>query len=334
MAFTNNKNLKKDPNVLLRDQQHAARVFVDNQFRLAPKFKFNFHVAFGINPAAVFNGDLVQRYGQEINLLVKSVDLPSFKIETEMLNQYNRKKVVQYQYKPQEIGVTFHDDNMGLINQLWQNYYSYYYADSRTANQTGAYDRTATRRGDYLSQWNYGFDNGSTVPFFKYIKLYQMARHEYVMYQLWNPIVTNWNHNKLDYAQAGTHDFSMKLLYEAVTYETGDVDEGAVEGFGMSHYDHTPSPLSGINPDPTVNNPSISKSLDLEAIAPSFLTTALDQLNTAQNTKTSSAPYTNIGATTVNTASSPGGVAGVAFPVAAGENNAPTVAKSTNLTGG
>jgi hypothetical protein len=331
MAFTATNNLQIDPNTLLRDQEHAAKLFVPDQFRLAPKHKFLFHVAFGINTGALSNVNIVQRYGQEINMLVKSVDLPSYTISTEMLNQYNRKKVVQLTHKPQEIAITFHDDNMGLINQVWQSYYSYYFADSTSAKNSAAYAKNATKSSDYIPT-NYGLDNGSVAPFFNYIKIYQMARHEYVMYNLVNPVIVNWNHNKLDYAQSGVHDFTMKLAYEAVSYDVGEVTAGDPEGFGLSHYDNTPSPLSGINPDPSVINPSFVASLDIETIAPSILNTVINQVNAAQNTQQPIVANGQTGVIAVSTLQNIGGLAGVAFPTSPAVSNN-TVATLTNLTG-
>ena len=89
MAFTPNSNLTRTGPTILRDYAHAANLFNVDQFRLAPKFNFQFHVSFGLNFSK-----LVSKYGQEINMLVKSIDLPNFAIATETLNQYNRKKVV------------------------------------------------------------------------------------------------------------------------------------------------------------------------------------------------------------------------------------------------
>jgi len=220
-------------------------------------------------------------------MLVKNIELPNFQIQTETLNQYNRKKVVQFQQQYQEIAVNFHDDNMGLINQLWQAYYSYYYADPRSATVAGAFSRNATKKSSYIPT-SYGYDNRSTAPFFNYIKIYQMARHEYVEYQLVNPMITSWNHNKLDYSGIGTHDFSMRLKYEAVAYNVGAVTDGDPEGFGLTHYDHAPSPLKGINPDPSVVDPSFVQSLDVEGNAGSFLAAVLNQVASQQNTSAAS----------------------------------------------
>jgi len=286
MAFTPSNQLSSDPFVNLRDQQHAARLFSDDQFRLAPKSKFAFHVAFNINPGALRTIDLVQKYGQEINMLVKSIDLPSFTVSTDMLNQYNRKKVVQYQHKPGDISIKFHDDNMGLINALWQNYYSYYYADPSAAGVSNAYNRNAMRSSDFIIS-PYGFDNGSTTPFFNYITIYQMARHEYVSYKLKNPIITMFNHNKVDYSGSGPHDMDMKIAYEAVSYDTGAVNPSNVEGFGQSHYDQSPSPLQngfGANLNSFLSLASMTTAGPNAATGINSLNTVINQINNFSNT--------------------------------------------------
>jgi hypothetical protein len=125
---------------------------------------------------------------------------------------------------------------------LWQNYYKYYYADPISAEDTNAYRRNATKNYSFVNN-NYGLDNGSLNPFFNYITIYQMARHEYVSYKLHNPIITNWNHNRVDYGQTAVHDNQMQLQYEAVSYNTGEITQGDPEGFGLEHYDSSPSPL-------------------------------------------------------------------------------------------
>ena len=286
MAFTPNSNLTRTGPTILRDYAHAANLFNVDQFRLAPKFNFQFHVSFGISPRS----KLVSTYGQEINMLVKSIDLPNFAIATETLNQYNRKKIVQYRVNYPEIGAKFHDDNMGLINQLWQEYFSYYYADSNTATIPGAYARNATKAYSSIPSV-YGYDAGSTDPFFNYIKIYQMARHEYVCYHLYNPVITSWNHNKLDYGQNQMHDFDMKFSYESVSYSVGNVGEDAPEGFGDTHYDHTPSPLQGNRPN-GVTSPSFVSSTG--AGAGGILSNTIAQVNTYQNTQLSSNPISKL----------------------------------------
>ena len=105
MAFTPNKFLVADSHILLRDARHASRMFASDQFRLAPKFDFQFHVAFNINPAALKTIDLAQRHRNEINMLVKKIGLPKFTMATEQVNQYNRKKQIQTQHKFEDVKI-------------------------------------------------------------------------------------------------------------------------------------------------------------------------------------------------------------------------------------
>ena len=312
MAFTPNSFLYSPSNVTLKDYAHAARVFTDDQFRLAPKSKFLFHVVFNINQSALKNIDIAQRYKNEINVLVKTCDLPQYKVTVDTLNQYNRKKNIQTTHKYESLNITFHDDNMGLINQLWQNYYSYYYADSTSSLDPSAYKRNATRNSNYITK-PYGLDNGSTAPFFNYITIYQMARHEYVSYTLLNPIINSFNHNKLDYANSNTpHDFSMGIAYEAVAYGNGQVTVGDPEGFGFEHYDQTPSSLQpgdgSRQESPTFTNGS---SLNIQEV----VNTVASQLNTYQNTKENQNTGSSKLVSTPQTQQN-GGLQGFQFPVA------------------
>jgi hypothetical protein len=329
MAFTPNQFLNNNTNVLMRDQQHAARTFVDDQFRLAPKHKFLFHVAFNINIGALKNIDLVQRHRNEINMLVKSCSLPQFSVTAETLNQYNRKKNVQTTHKHNPIDIIFHDDNMGIINQLWQNYYKYYYADPISAEDTNAYRRNATKGYSFINN-NYGLDNGSLNPFFNYITIYQMARHDYVSYKLHNPIITNWNHNKVDYSQNTVHDNQMQLTYEAVSYNSGKVSQGDPEGFSLEHYDQTPSPLQVgdantiATSQPTFNNnTTISTRSILENISKT--------VNSYQNTPVLSTNGLTSIITNPNQISAPSvtGLQGFTFP--SSTDNAVTVAQLRQL---
>lgn len=328
MAFTPTNALKSDPVILLRDQRHAARLFTDDQFRLAPKQKFLFHVAFNINESACKDINLVQRHKNEIGMLVKNIDLPGYEVTADTVNQYNRKRRVQITHKYKDIQVVFHDDNMGVINQLWQNYYSYYYADSKSAGKGGAFAKTATKNFNSIVA-PYGLDNGSDRAFFNYIMIYQMARHEFVSYKLINPIITSWTHNKVDYAQSGTpHDQSMTLAYEAVEYNVGVVDSQSVTGFGVEHYDNTPSPLTGVAP--TTTSPSFNDNNNLKNNAEAFYANSYQSVNTYQNTQQKNIAGSK-GLSAVNTSQQGvSGVAGVAFPQSSSVNVTP--ASSVKLT--
>lgn len=326
MSFTPTSQLSSDPYVVLRDQEHAARLFADDQFRLAPKLDFQFHVAFNINPAALKTIDLVQRHRNELNMLVKSVTLPKFTATVEQVQQYNRKKNIQSLLKYDDMTITFNDDNMGIVNQMWQNYYSYYYADSTSAGTAGSYDRTATRNSNFITT-PYGLDNGSTQPFFNYITIYQMSRHEFVSYKLWNPIIKTWDHKTVQYDSSKSHESSMVLAFEAVSYSQGTVSSDAVEGFALEHYDQTPSPLQGGGNNsltPNFNNNQL-----ISSNASQFLTNVINTVNGYQNTQSLN-NNNPTGLSTGGVAQGVSGLQGYGFPVNT-TNAGQTTATAVNL---
>jgi|694.fasta_scaffold73723_7 hypothetical protein len=236
-----------NPKGYVADFRHAARTFTDDTFRLAPKLKFNFHVAFFINPLALKSINLRERHRYEINVLVKKADLPKFSIPLETANQYNRKKLIQTKIDYTPLNLTFHDDNLNIVSTMWKNYYSYYYADHNTAQSddgVASYMKNATLNSNYSSRYKYGLDNNSAVPFFDKIVMYQMGRKTYQSYTLIKPMISAWNHDTVDFGQSGGAENMMTIAYEGVHYAEGAVVRGNPVGFAVDHYDTTPSPIT------------------------------------------------------------------------------------------
>jgi hypothetical protein len=285
-----------NPKGSLGTWEHASRTFQDDYFRLAPKSKFLYHVFFDINTSALKSLNLKYQHQNEIGLLVKSVDFPKFTLKTTTLNQYNRKKIVQLDHEFMPINIKFHDDRAHIINTLWQNYYSYYYADPSAAKTAGAYARNAMRSSNYIKS-RYGLDNNSSIPFFNRIVLYQLNKREYVSYTLVNPVITAFGHDSAQSSEqnGGGAENNMTIAYEAVHYNIGSVRSGRVKGFAIDHYDKMPSPLSAAGGGTsTIFGPGgiVEGAADvLDALASgeafdspaSFLSTAISAVNTYQN---------------------------------------------------
>lgn len=235
------------PKGYMGDWQHAARTFVDDYFRLAPKAKFLYHAYFDINPGAIKFPQLDQRHRTELGLLVRQVDFPRFNIKTVTLNQYNRKKVVQLTHDYGPMTFRFIDDRANIVNMLWQSYYNYYFADPAIGKLPGAYNDNAMKSFDFIPG-PYGLDNDSSAktPFFNQIILYQLNKKEYVSYTLINPKISSFAHDNASSSDQGTSpaECQMTVSFEAVTYDVGSISSGNVKGFAQDHYDNLPSPLN------------------------------------------------------------------------------------------
>ena len=82
-----------NPKGNLGDWQHARALYTNDDHRLAPKHKFLYHVSFTLNAEAV--KVIPQLKTEELNMLVKSVDLPKYNISTTLKHQYNKKRNLQ-----------------------------------------------------------------------------------------------------------------------------------------------------------------------------------------------------------------------------------------------
>ena len=174
---------------VFRDWRHAARLYVNDVYRLAPKPKWLFYAVFNINSQAINNTAFQQQNRSEINYLVKRMDLPKYTLEIENLNQYNRKTTTYTRINYDQVNITFHDDNNGVSNALWALYYSHYVADrlnsqspysdiSPPAYLTHTYDPKSS------FPFRYGLDVSSSIqPFFDSIQLKQihLIFHKYLL---------------------------------------------------------------------------------------------------------------------------------------------------------
>jgi hypothetical protein len=244
----------------LRDYKHAARLYQDNYYGMAPKAGWTYFVEIGLNPKlhdktifATIDDAWYKRSRGKLGLLAKTADLPRFTVATETLNQYNKKTVVQSKITYNPVSITFHDDMDNIITDLWKNYYQYYYADSRytgfnSLSKTMAQTPEAYQpSSEYDNRaYAYGLNNGQTDPFFSYIKIFLLNRRKHSSVTLVNPIITEWAHSQLDQTNGNKLlDAKMTVAYEAVYYDTQNSPVTKTEpGFNAIHYDNAPSPLS------------------------------------------------------------------------------------------
>jgi hypothetical protein len=135
------KNVGKsigNPKGNLADFQHASKLYVKSNYRLAPRQKFLYHVIFNIHPNVLAKSSFLKKNQTALNMIVKSTDLPKFKIQTDAVHQYNRKKQVHTKLEYDPVNIVLHDDNLGLSTNLWATYYGYHFADSSHGFSSGS----------------------------------------------------------------------------------------------------------------------------------------------------------------------------------------------------
>lgn len=124
-----------------KSSRHATYVFnqgAQSLYNNQPRFPFEYYVAInlyqvdipGIGDSATYISSFFNNptYSQ-IAPLVKQVEMPSFKLETTPLNQYNRKRLSQTKMAFEPVKMVMHDVADGKTLKFWDMYYRYYFGD-------------------------------------------------------------------------------------------------------------------------------------------------------------------------------------------------------------
>lgn len=243
-----------DQSVFLRDSRHAANTYGLNKSDLSngtPRHKFEFFVKIKFNTEV---RDFVRAFLKDndqdiVHTMIKSIVMPSMNIDTEVLNQYNKKRISQTAISYNPISITFHDSVEGRTLRLWEMYYEYYFRDG-LANEkisagtdkptsffdafvdvfTGTGGTTLTRNpseftNDILKDKfvdNYGY-NLQRVGNQKYlidaIEIYQIHGGKFSRTDIIRPRVTSFTHDTLDYEDSqGLVEMKLDFDYEGVVY--------------------------------------------------------------------------------------------------------------------
>lgn len=245
--------------IYLRDSRHASNLFGFTGARLntgTPRFKFQFFLEINFNSAASrhvrrFLGSSAQK---TVFALVKTATLPNFAITTQILNQYNRKRVIQTKIEPSPMTLSFHDTVDGQTMRLWEMYYDYYYRDGKNSDSRDIYDTVKSRFND-----NFGYDAGrvrNQRHLIKSIELSQVHGGRFSRVRAMSPTITNFNHDTLDYAASGDLvEFRMDFQPEYVVYRNrnSSLSRSALEIYDRGDFWEMFDFLGSTNPVGEVN---------------------------------------------------------------------------------
>lgn len=233
----------------VKDYQHAARLFVDNNYERSPKYTWLFHVYFDLNPEF---SQLARDQQLAAGMLVKSADLPRFRIDTKSYNNYNRPTIAQTKIRYEDVNITFHDDSANIIRKLWFDYYNFYYRDmdNNYGDATGSLNqiylepnKQVLGRRALFNKFGYSPRTGTIKnQYINAIRIYSLHQKRFSEYTLINPIISAYRHGTHQNGQDGTLENTMTIQYESVLYAGGATR--VARGFADLFYDKSPSPLT------------------------------------------------------------------------------------------
>ncbi len=180
--------------------------------------------------------------------MVKTVTMPSMSIETETLNQYNKKRISQSRIDYNPISITMHDSVEGRTLRLWEMYYEYYFKDGDAFEKLGSGGGTDTTTflGAFFEAFsgrdapkrnlreyendiikdrfndNYGYNLkrvGNNKYLIDSIEIFQVHGGKFSRTEIIHPRVTAFSHDTLDYeAMSDLVQMQFEFAYEGVVY--------------------------------------------------------------------------------------------------------------------
>ena len=232
----------------MKDYAHASRLYIADNFRLMPKQKFLYHVVFDVNDNA-FSKSFTANQKQELNMLVKTCDLPKYNMNVEQKQQYNKKVNVMKNISYEPVNITFHDDHFDIVNGFWKAYYEYNIVDSATVESSGGVNNTRDTLYDPGEgrKHQFGMDGRQKrkEPLLRSIQIFVLHQKQFTSFTLINPVIGSFSHDNLDNAEGnGIMANTMQVFYETVVYRAGTISRNSPSNFATIHYDLEPSPLS------------------------------------------------------------------------------------------
>jgi hypothetical protein len=250
-----------DQNVHLRDSRHAANTYGYNKADLSngtPRHKFQFFVKVNYNLAdqnvSNFVNAFLDRNDQFlVTQAVKNVTMPSMQIDTEILNQYNKKRISQKRINYTPVSMTFHDTVEGRMLRMWEMYYEYYFRDGvanekldvPSASGTGLgffdsivdgfksafngvtappidgteYPNDIVRPG-FVDNYGYNLQRvGNQKYLIKDIDIFQVHGSKFSRTKIIRPRIAGFTHDTLDYEDtSGLVEMRFEFEHEGVVY--------------------------------------------------------------------------------------------------------------------
>lgn len=204
--------------LMLRDSHTASANFglASETYTKIPKPKFLYYIRF----VRSNSGTTINDWAKGVGIIAKQIDRPKITFDTEVLNQYNKKRVIQKRVEYEPVSFTFHDTVDNKVFNLFEDYFRYYYGDPRQGSATDwSWDVMASEMWQGQTGWGFIPPVGTNASFFfSHIELYTFYGGEYARWDIINPKVKSFSPSNMEFSDSQGAEIQMSFEYEGVLY--------------------------------------------------------------------------------------------------------------------
>ncbi len=224
-----------EQDIALHPANRAAHLYqsgTSQQTRRADQF----FVVFNLYP--LVNDDfLVPKYNflkafrDRLHFLCHTVEGPKFQIQQDVINQYNRKRVVNRKIDYDPVSLRMYDTVDGLGLKFIKMLYEFEFQNARlytlgsTTERNGTRDNyqesVLTNESQFKQNHNFGMRSqpNHTHRLIKSIDLYQLAGTLYSRAKMIHPRLSRMDMDQFDYSSSAVTNLSMGFQYENLLFD-------------------------------------------------------------------------------------------------------------------
>ena len=259
--------------LMFRDSHSSSNILGTNNlwYFNVPRYKFLYFIKF-IPNSSVLNNTIFDNQ----SYLVTSLTKPSVLLETNTLNQYNKKRVIYQGRRYQPVDFTGWDTANNAFYDFFHAYMNYYFGDTNnTDSSSWIKDTTSKTYNSGTNGWGYVIPKNSTLTndsFLEKIQIYEFYGGDYRVTEIINPKITEIRFDTLDYSNGrDLSKFNVRIEYEGINFlnegiellsDTELMEEMKLDSASFYEPKRLVTTKSQLNFVPTVSFNSISKDTD------------------------------------------------------------------------
>lgn len=219
-AERGNRTFFRGRPIMVRDSRYASKLLLKGTGKNLniPKPKFLFFARFTSTVDQSINAS-----GQQtgISFMINSVDKPNFDLQTDTLNQYNKKRIIYKKLEYPNINLKFHDVADERVTKFWRNYYRYFFGDGRKTSDLQWNPDIVSGSFNLGEGWGFapkaGIANDSNL--FRTLELYSFFGRFYTQIDVIHPKITRMQFDANDSTDTSPASASMEVAHEGIVYK-------------------------------------------------------------------------------------------------------------------
>ena len=229
---------------VLKPANRAAKLYTSgSDFQAAPRQQHQFVIVFNLYPDVADDfltpqQNFLKEFKDRLHFICHTVDAPNFSVVQDVINQYNRKRVINRKVEFDPLTVRMFDTHDGLGIKFIKLLYEFEFDSARLYkrksasssglhHETDNYTQSILQPSEMFSRThNFGLREfeGNSHRILKSIDLYQLAGKIYTKTRIVHPRLSRMDMDTFDYSSSQAVNLAMGFVYENLLFEEVNVE--------------------------------------------------------------------------------------------------------------